>query len=236
MIIFPAIDITNGECVRLFQGDIDKKTVYYKSPYEAFEFWKNKGSKFLHIVNLDGALNKENKNLNFIKDLNSKYSMEFQIGGGIRTYENAENLIKLGFNVILGTIAIENPKLLKKLVKDYPENIIVSVDCLDDFVTTNGWIESSSLKVKDFIKYLEDIGVQRILYTDISKDGALEGPNFEIIEYISKNYKIKLIASGGISSSSDILKLNELGVYSAIIGKAFYENIIDFNTVLEMIK
>lgn len=232
MIIYPAIDITNGKCVRLSKGDINKKTVYFNTPYEGFKYWKRQNTKYLHIVNLDGALNIENQNFSFLKDI-SNSDINIQVGGGVRSYEDAKSLINMNYSVVIGTLAIKNEKLLKRLLNDFKDKIIIAVDSINGYVTTDGWVKKSKINLYEFIEYLEKLNVQKILFTDISKDGMLNGPNIEAIKYINEHFNIKLIASGGISTMDDLNVLNELNIYGVIIGKAFYENKLNFKKIME---
>ncbi|MDP0505916.1 MAG: 1-(5-phosphoribosyl)-5-[(5-phosphoribosylamino)methylideneamino]imidazole-4-carboxamide isomerase [Fusobacterium sp. JB019] len=234
MIIFPAIDIKNNKSVRLSQGDFNKINVYSNDPFNMAVKWKNQGGKFLHLVDLDGARNEEIINRESIEKIAKNIDLPIQVGGGIRSEKRVEELLKIGVQrVIVGTIAIENKELLKRLVSKYQDKIIVSIDAKDGKVALRGWEVISEVNSLDLCKELEIIGVKTIVYTDISKDGMLQGPNFEIYEELSKKTSLNIIASGGITSIDDIKKLNEMDLYGAIIGKALYNENLKLKDVIE---
>jgi phosphoribosylformimino-5-aminoimidazole carboxamide ribotide isomerase len=225
MILFPAIDLKDNQCVRLIQGDFNQKKVYDKIPSNIAKSFENDGAEYLHVVDLDAAQNADTNQLNTIQSIRSSVQIPIQVGGGIRTIERAKNLLDIGINrIIIGTSAIENFEFLTHVVKKYPNQIIVSIDAKNGWVATKGWTEVSQVKAIDLCKKLEQIGIETIVYTDIAKDGMLLGPNFDDYEMLSKNTNLEIIASGGISSISDLEKLNRIGLYGAIIGKALYEN------------
>lgn len=234
MIIFPAIDIKNNKSVRLSQGDFNKINVYSNDPFNMAVKWKNQGGKFLHLVDLDGARNEEIINRESIEKIAKNIDLPIQVGGGIRSEKRVEELLKIGVQrVIVGTIAIENKELLKRLVSKYEDKIIVSIDAKNGKVALRGWEVISEVNSLDLCKELEIIGVKTIVYTDISKDGMLQGPNFEIYEELSKKTSLNIIASGGITSIDDIKKLNEMDLYGAIIGKALYNENLKLKDVIE---
>ncbi|MCR3907110.1 MAG: 1-(5-phosphoribosyl)-5-[(5-phosphoribosylamino)methylideneamino]imidazole-4-carboxamide isomerase [Tenericutes bacterium] len=225
MILFPAIDLKNNQCVRLIQGDFNQKKVYDKNPSNIAKNFENNGAEYLHVVDLDAAQNADTNQLNTIQSIRSSVQIPIQVGGGIRTIERAKNLLDIGINrIIIGTSAIENFEFLTHVVKKYPNQIIVSIDAKNGWVATKGWTEVSQVKAIDLCKKLEQIGIKTIVYTDIAKDGMLLGPNFDDYDMLSKNTNLEIIASGGISSLSDLERLNRIGLYGAIIGKALYEN------------
>lgn len=225
MNIFPAIDIKNNKSVRLFQGVKSKETIYFDNPQDAADKFKSDGATNLHIVDLDGAFDGESKNFDTIKNIIINNStLNIQIGGGIRSLEAAKKYLDLGCKVILGSSALSDPKLLKTLVESYDDKIIVSIDCKNGFATTDGWVKSTNVKNVDLVKTLVDVGVKTIVYTDIAKDGAMSGPNFKELELVNSSFDIDVIASGGISSKEDVIKLKGMNIYGAIIGKALYEN------------
>lgn len=237
MILIPAIDMKDNKCVRLTQGDFSMVKVYSDDPSEMARRWVNEGAEYLHLVDLDGARSEEFINKPSIEKIINNVNIPIQIGGGIRSEEKVDSLLNLGVNrVIVGTIAIENKELLKKLVIKYEDKIVVSIDAKDGYVATRGWEVISSVKSLELCKELEAIGVNTIVYTDISKDGMLEGPNFDIYRELGEKSSINIIASGGISSIGDLVKLNEMNIYGAIIGKALYDNRINFKEAIQCLQ
>ncbi len=235
MIIFPAIDIKDNKCVRLLQGDFDKVNIYGDNPSVMAKKWEDKGSQFIHIVSLNGARGEGNINDKSIKEILNTVNIPIQIGGGIRDEKRVKELLDLGVNrVIVGSIAVKNKELLKDLVKKYKDKIVVSIDAKDGKVATEGWEEVSSVDSVELCKELEEIGVKTIVYTDISKDGMMIGPNFNIYEKLSKETNLDIIASGGVTTMKDVEKLKEMNLYGAIIGKALYENKIELKEVLSL--
>lgn len=235
MIIFPAIDIKDNKCVRLLQGDFDKVNVYGNDPSLMAKKWEDKGAKFLHMVSLNGARGEGNVNDESIKKLLSTVNIPIQMGGGIRSKERVKELLDLGVDrVILGSVAIKDKELLKDLISQYKEKIVVSVDAKNGKVAAQGWEEVSDVNSLDFCKELEEMGVKTIVYTDISKDGMMIGPNFDIYEKLSKETNLDIIASGGVTSIEDVKKLKAMDLYGVIIGKSLYENKIDLKEVLDL--
>ncbi|MEJ8554801.1 1-(5-phosphoribosyl)-5-[(5-phosphoribosylamino)methylideneamino]imidazole-4-carboxamide isomerase [Tepidibacter sp. Z1-5] len=234
MIIFPAIDIKDNKCVRLSQGDFNKINIYSNEPFDMAVKWKSEGASFLHLVDLDGARSEEIINKKSIEKIAKNIGIPIQLGGGVRSEEKVKNLIDMGVErVIVGTIAVENKELLKKLVSKYKEKIVVSIDAKNGKVALRGWEVVSEVDSIDLCKELEEIGVKTIVYTDISKDGMLEGPNFEIYKLLSEQTSLNIIASGGISSIDDIKKLKNMNIYGAITGKALYDNKIELKEALK---
>jgi len=237
MIIYPAIDIKDNKCVRLSQGDFNKVKTYSNEPFDMALKWKNEGASFLHIVDLDGARSEEIINKKSIERIAKDIGLPIQVGGGIRSEEKIKNFIDMGVErVIIGTIAVENKELLKELVSKYKEKIIVSIDAKDGKVALRGWEVISEVDSIDLCKELEEIGIKTIVYTDISKDGMLEGPNFDIYKILSQKTSLNIIASGGISSIDDIKRLKDMNIYGAIVGKALYDNKIELKEVLECLQ
>ena len=221
MIIFPAIDIKDNKCVRLLQGDFDKVNVYGDDPSLMAKKWQDSGAEFIHMVSLNGARGEGNVNDESIKKILDTVHIPIQIGGGIRSKERVKELLNLGVNrVILGSVAIKNKELLKDLAKEYQEKIVGSIDAKDGKVAVEGWEEVSDVDSITLCKELEKIGVKTIVYTDISKDGMLIGPNFDVYEKLSKETSLDIIASGGVTSIYDVKKLKNMNLYGAIIGKA----------------
>lgn len=237
MIIFPAIDIKDNKCVRLSQGDFNKVKTYSNEPFDMAFKWKNEGASFLHIVDLDGARSEEIINKKSIEKIAKDIGLPIQVGGGIRSEEKIKSFIDIGVErVIIGTIAVENKELLKELVSKYKEKLIVSIDAKDGKVALRGWEVISEVDSIDLCKELEEIGIKTIVYTDISKDGMLEGPNFDIYKILSQKTSLNIIASGGISSIDDLKKLKDMNLYGAIVGKALYDNKIELKEVLKCLQ
>ncbi|RLL42079.1 1-(5-phosphoribosyl)-5-[(5-phosphoribosylamino)methylideneamino]imidazole-4-carboxamide isomerase [Oceanobacillus piezotolerans] len=234
MILFPAIDIRGGKCVRLTQGDYNKEKVYSEAPVEIAKQWQDKGAAFIHIVDLDGAKTGNSINQRQIEAIAENTSVPVQVGGGIRSIEIIESYLSRGVQrVIIGTAAINNKSFLKEAVSRFGDKIAVSIDARHGFVATDGWTKDSSVKAIDLVKELEDIGVKTIVYTDILKDGMLKGPNLEELQIINEATSIDVIASGGVSTKEDIVKLAQLKLYGAIIGKALYDGTVQFEELLE---
>jgi len=224
MDIFPAIDIKDGKVVRLFNGDYDKEERYSITPLDAARFFHDQGAKNLHIVDLDGAKNGELSNFPVIEKIVSETDMFIQVGGGIRDEKRIEKYMCSGVSrVILGTIAIQDFAFLIDMIKKYKEKIAVGIDEKNGFAAVNGWTDLTKVDSMEFCKRVRDIGVKTVVYTDISKDGAMEGPNIDIYRKLVKIKGIDIIASGGISSCGDIAELSKLRISGAIIGKALYK-------------
>ena len=225
MKIIPAIDIIDGKCVRLSKGDYDTKKIYHENPLEIAKEFEANGIQYLHLVDLDGAKAKTIKNLKTLEILSSQTNLIIDFGGGIKTRESLESAFNAGANqVTIGSIAVENSEICEEWINEFgAEKLILGADCLDRKVKTSGWIENSDLDVIEFIQSYEKKGLIDVICTDISKDGMLEGPSFELYKEILSQSNISLIASGGISCLKDLEDLKELGCSGAIIGKALYE-------------
>jgi phosphoribosylformimino-5-aminoimidazole carboxamide ribotide isomerase len=224
MIIFPAIDLKDNQCVRLSQGRFDDIKVYSNHPVDVAIEFINQGATHLHLVDLDGAKSGIRINTKTIQDIVEKTNAHIQVGGGMRSLSDVEELLKIGVSrVIIGTLALENKALLQLMINKYPHQIIVSIDATNGLIATHGWKNISTIDSLSYCKELESMGIDTIVYTDISKDGMLLGPNFEIYEKLSKETKLNIIASGGISNLNDLIKLNDLSLYGVITGKALYE-------------
>lgn len=235
MIIFPAIDIKDNKCVRLLQGDFNKVNIYGDDPSQMAKKWEEKGAEFIHIVSLNGARGEGNINDESIKKILQSVNIPIQIGGGVRDEKRIEDLLAMGVNrVIIGSMAVKNKELLKDLVKKYKEKIVVSIDAKNGKVAIEGWEEVSTLDSIELCKELEEIGVKTIVYTDISKDGMMIGPNFHIYEKLSKETNLDIIASGGVTTLEDVKKLNLMNLYGTIIGKSLYENKIELKEALSL--
>jgi len=235
MLIIPAIDIKDGKVVRLTKGDFLKVKVYSDDPLEIAKKWQSCGAKLIHVVDLDGAKTGELKNLDAIERIIKGVDIPIEVGGGIRTIKDIEGLIKKGVKfVILGTKALEEG-FLAKVVKKYAKHLIVSVDSKDGVVAVSGWQEPGNTETVKFAKELESKGVKRIVYTDIVKDGMLNGPSFFNIEKILDATNIEVVASGGVSSSEDLRRLKTYegkGLLGVIVGKALYEGRIDLKEAI----
>lgn len=232
MRIIPAIDIINGECVRLSKGDYNKKTVYSKNVLDVAKNFEDNGIQFLHLVDLDGA--KQNRIINYkiLEKISSQTNLTIDFGGGLKSEEDIKIAFESGAKqVTLGSVAVKNPELFLETLEKYgKEKIILGADAKKEKIAVSGWLEESEMNIYDFIKEKTEDGIQYIISTDIDKDGMLEGPSFDLYEkIIAENPDIKLIASGGITSTNDLVQLKSLGCEGAIIGKALYENRITFN-------
>lgn len=232
MIIFPAIDLKDGKAVRLSKGDFNRIDIFSDKPWEVAKKFEEKGAEWIHLVDLDGAKDGGNKNLDIIKKIRKIVKVKLQLGGGIRTLETAEMFLNLGIDrIILGTAAIENPGLLKKLVEKYEKKIAVSVDEKNGKAVTKGWLKESDIDAFELCESLKEIGVKTIIYTDISKDGMMAGPNFEAYKKINK-LGVDVIASGGVTTPEDVDTLKKENIYGSIIGKAIYLGNIKLEEVL----
>jgi len=234
MILFPAIDIRGGNCVRLIQGDYTKEKVYGSSPLDMAIQWEKSGAAYLHTVDLDGAKTGNSRNLEAIKKIAENLKIPVQVGGGIRSLAIIEEYLSAGIaRVIIGTAAIHDKAFLKGAVEKFGSHIAVSIDARNGYVATDGWTETSSVKAIDLVKELEQFGVETIVYTDILKDGMLNGPNFEELQRTNEATNMNVIASGGVSTKEDIRKLESLNMYGAIIGKALYDGTLKFSELIE---
>lgn len=228
MKIIPAIDIKDGKCVRLTQGEFENKKVYFDSPIEAAKMFLNQGIDYIHIVDLDGALGSSENNKRVIKDIVSLEGIKVQLGGGIRSFQKAKDLIDIGVErIILGTVIVEDENLVIELLKEYGDRIIVGIDVDKGIVKTRGWKKDSGIEGKDLLMKLQNMGCKSVVYTDISCDGTLKGPNFNLYSELVKEFDINIIASGGVGDIEDLNKLRETGVYGVVVGKGIYENKID---------
>lgn len=237
MILFPAIDLKNKKAVRLIQGDFKKETVYSDDPLSVAKSFERLGATHLHMVDLNGAEDGKMMHEDIIKSILQETNLIIEIGGGIRSLERVEKLLSLGVHqVIIGSIAVENPELLEEIVHKYPSKVIVSIDAKDGYVLTRGWQETSKKKVITFAKWLEHIGIKTIVYTDVSKDGMLEGPNFDDYHLLQNETGLNIIASGGVTSIDDLKRLNRMGLYGAIIGKALYEKKMNLEEALQCLQ
>ena len=237
MKIFPAIDLYGGKAVRLFKGDYSKMTVYSENPLEVARDLEQKGAEFIHLVDLEGAKDGTTPNFETVKSIAENTRLFTEIGGGIRSMETVEKYLGAGVDrVILGTAAVENQDFLNAAVNKYGEKIAVGVDIKDGFVAVKGWTEASSYSCFDFCEKMRETGVKTLICTDISKDGAMQGTNRELYRELAEKFDIDIVASGGVSTLDDIKALKKLGLYGAIIGKAYYIGAIDLKEALEAAK
>jgi phosphoribosylformimino-5-aminoimidazole carboxamide ribotide isomerase len=220
--------LRNGKCVRLFQGDYAQETIYNDDPLEVAMRWQAVGAQRIHMVDLDGAAAGDVVNFSVIENIANAVLIPTQLGGGIRSMESISNVLRAGVErVILGTIAVESPELVKAACEKYPDSMIVSIDSRDGQVATRGWLKGTSLSVIQLAKQMASLGVKRFILTDITRDGTLSGPNYAGITEFIQTIKLPVIAAGGISSLEHLRELKKLGVEGAIIGKALYTGNID---------
>ena len=238
MIIFPAIDIRGGKCVRLFKGDFAQETVFGDKPEEMAAKWQAQGGKFLHLVDLDGALAGKSQNLDTIKKIIAAVDIPVELGGGIRTMENIDEVLALGVRrVILGSVAVKNPELVKEACSKYGDRIVVGIDAKDGIVAVDGWGVSGNVDAVELAKKMADAGVKTIIYTDISRDGTLSGVNVEATARLARESGINVVASGGVSSIEDIkalLPYEKDGIEGVIVGKSIYTGSLDLKEAIAL--
>ena len=234
MLLIPAIDLRNGKVVRLYKGDYNKEKAYSQTPLKIANGFAKSGVQRIHVVDLDGAKG-DGTNRRTILEMAKQTSLMLDTGGGIRSLKDIEELLEGGIKrAVLSTIAIEQPEIVIQALKRYPGRITVGVDALDGFVKVRGWLSTSKINAFELIQKMIAIGVDEIIYTDISKDGTLEGPNFSIYEKLS-SLPVKVIASGGVSSLADLKKLKSLPLSGVIVGKALYEEKFLLEDALEVL-
>ena len=237
MKIFPAIDLYDGKAVRLLKGDYNNMTVYSENPEKVAQDFKKCGAEYIHIVDLEGAKYGKTQNLPVIEKILASTGLFAEVGGGIRSIETVEKYLSIGVKrVILGTAAVTDADFLKTAVLKYGDKIAVGADIKDGYVAIKGWVEKSEYPLYDFCEMLKKTGVKTVICTDVSKDGAMQGTNLELYSDLSKNFDMNIIASGGISKIDDIKRLSQLGIYGAIIGKAYYIGAIDLKEAIEVAK
>ena len=233
MLIFPAIDLYGGKAVRLYKGDYQQMTVYSDDPVSVARDFEQKGAEWVHLVDLEGAKNGTTPNIDVVSKIARETSLACEIGGGIRNMETVEKYFSAGVSrVILGTAAVTDEEFLKAAVAKYGEKIAVGVDIKDSMVAIKGWIEKSEYNALDFCEKMQKIGVNTIICTDISKDGAMRGANHALYRDLSEKFSMQIVASGGVSSMDDVEKLAALNIYGAIIGKAYYTGAIDLEAAI----
>lgn len=237
MILFPAIDLYEKKAVRLYKGDYDHMTVYSENPIEVARDFEAAGATHIHMVDLEGAKDGTTPNLSVVAQVSQETSLFVEIGGGIRTMETVRRYLDAGVSrIILGTAAVNDEAFLREAATIYPGKIAVGADVKDGYIAIKGWMETSAITLDAFLQKMEQIGIQNVICTDISKDGAMKGTNLELYQTLSSRYQLDLTASGGVSNLEDIRKLREMDLYGVIIGKAYYTGAIDLKTALEVAK
>ena len=238
MLIIPAIDIKDGRCVRLFQGEMDKETVYFDNPLAAARHWAQQGATLIHIVDLNGAVEGRPVHTRQVEMICQDTGLSVELGGGLRSLEAVEAALQLGVSrVVIGTAAYDNPHFLRALCRKFPEKIVVGIDARNGKVAVKGWKETTSMSAIELAQRCEADGASRIIYTDISRDGTREGVNVEETRNIARAVKIPVIASGGVATLDDIRALKPLekeGVEGVIVGKALYSASFSFKEVLDI--
>lgn len=237
MKIFPAIDLIDGNVVRLLKGDYNEVTIYGNDPLSVAKDFEKMGAEFIHIVDLDAAKDGKVHNYDIIKSICENTTLKVEIGGGIRDEEVIKQYLSAGvFRVILGTIAIKNPDFTEEMIKKYGDKIAIGVDISGGMVAIHGWTEVSSISCDELFSDLEKKGAKCIICTDISKDGAMQGTNLALYHDLSQKYKIDIVASGGVSSMEDVIALKEMNIYGAILGKALYVGAVNLKDAIEVAK
>lgn len=231
MIIFPAIDIRGGKCVRLLKGDFAKETVFSDKPEDMAKKWQAQGAAFLHLVDLDGALKGKSQNLATVEKILAAVDIPVELGGGIRTMENIDEVLKLGVRrVILGSVAVRSPELVREACAKYGDRIVVGIDAKDGIVAVDGWGVSGNVEATALAKEMKKAGVKTIIYTDISRDGTLAGVNVEATAKLARESGVNVVASGGVKSIDDIKALKPYekdGIEGVIVGKSIYMGTLD---------
>ena len=237
MILLPAIDLYDKKAVRLYKGDYEKMTVYSDDPVSVAKDFEAAGAKYIHMVDLEGAKDGSTPNIDTVAAVAAETSLFVEIGGGIRSMETVEKYLDCGVSrVILGTAAVCDEAFLRAAVKKHGEKIAVGADIRDGCIAIKGWLEKSDMTANAFFEKMQDIGVDNIICTDISRDGAMRGTNRELYAELSRSYSVKITASGGVSSLDDVKALREMGLHGAIIGKAYYTGDIKLQEALEAAK
>ncbi|MBO5755650.1 MAG: 1-(5-phosphoribosyl)-5-[(5-phosphoribosylamino)methylideneamino]imidazole-4-carboxamide isomerase [Clostridia bacterium] len=237
MLIFPAIDLYEGKAVRLYKGRYEDMTVYSEDPLSVARDFEKKGATYIHMVDLEGAKDGTTPNLSVVERVAKNTTLRVEIGGGIRSMETIEKYLSAGvYRVILGTAAITDKEFLKEAIAKYGERIAVGADIKDGFVAIKGWLETSSVFCEDFFAEMQELGVRTVICTDVSKDGAMKGTNLSLYRILSRRFSVDIVASGGVSSLEDVKALREMGLYGAIVGKAYYTGAIDLKEAIEVAK
>lgn len=235
MKILPAIDIKDGTCVRLYKGDYSTAHKVAESAVETAKQFEAAGAKFMHMVDLDGAKDGKRVNSDTILEVRKNCNLEIEVGGGIRTMDSVDFYLENGIDrVILGSAAIKDPDFVKEAVKKYPAKIAVSIDALNGMVSADGWTDTSEINYIELAKHMEDIGIQYLIFTDISKDGMLSGPNLTMLDELKSAVSCNIIASGGVANLKDIINLTDLDIFGAICGKSIYSGTLDLKKAIEV--
>ena len=235
MIIYPAIDLQDGKCVRLTKGDFEQQTVYSRSPIEQAKAFEDKGFKFLHVVDLDRTIQKEKSNLKTINEIIQSTGLKVQVGGGLRTKDTVEEVIDLGVeNAVMGTAAVNDPDLLIEISQKYKNKISVGLDVRDKMIALKGWKDQTEISCFDFLETIKNLPLKSIIFTDINKDGMKQGINIEDTLKMAESSNIPVTASGGVSSIDDIkLIKSQKKISGVVVGKAIYDGLIDLNELVK---
>ncbi len=237
MKLFPAIDLYEGKAVRLYKGDYTQMTVYSDDPASIATDFAASGATCIHIVDLEGAKSGTTPNFDTVCKIKATSGLFCEVGGGIRSMDVIDKYLSAGIDrVILGTAAVGNLNFVKNAVDKYGERIAVGADLKDGYVAVKGWVEKTDLSCEDFFRQMQDVGVKTVICTDISKDGAMMGTNLELYRTLSQKFSMQIVASGGVSSLEDVKRLSEMGLYGAIIGKAYYTGAINLKEAAEVVK
>ena len=239
MEVIPAIDLLDGKCVRLYQGDYDRSETFNDNPVEVARTWSEQGATRLHLVDLDGAKSGKSVNLAAIEAIVRAIDIPVQVGGGIRDRASVVRLLSLGVQrIILGTVAVEQPELVTELCREFPQQIVIGIDARKGKVATRGWLETSEIAATELAQRMAQQGAAAIIYTDIHRDGTLSGPNLEALQELARTIDIPVIASGGVSSLTDLLSLlalETLGVTGAIVGRAIYTGDVNLQEAIQAV-
>ena len=236
MIVYPAIDLQDGKCVRLTKGDFDQQTVYARSPVEQAKVFEDVGFEYLHVVDLDRTIHKDKSNLKTIKDIIQSTGLKVQVGGGLRSIDTVQEVIDLGVeNAVMGTAAVNDPDLLNQVAQKFQNQISVGLDVRNKMIALKGWTDQTELSCFDFLENIKNLPIRSIIFTDINKDGMKQGINVEDTLKMAESSSIPVIASGGVSSLEDIKNIKEQKKISGVVvGKAIYDGLIDLNDLVKL--
>ena len=236
MIVYPAIDLQDGKCVRLTKGDFDQQTVYARSPVEQAKVFEDVGFEYLHVVDLDRTIHKDKSNLKTIKDIIQSTGLKVQVGGGLRSIDTVQEVIDLGVeNAVMGTAAVNDPDLLNQVAQKFKNQISVGLDVRNKMIALKGWTDQTELSCFDFLENIKNLPIRSIIFTDINKDGMKQGINVEDTLKMAESSSIPVIASGGVSSLEDIKNIKEQKKISGVVvGKAIYDGLIDLNDLVKL--
>ena len=236
MIVYPAIDLQDGKCVRLTKGDFDQQTVYARSPVEQAKVFEDVGFEYLHIVDLDRTIHKDKSNLKTIKEIIQSTGLKVQVGGGLRSIDTVQEVIDLGVeNAVMGTAAVNDPDLLNQVAQKFQNQISVGLDVRNKMIALKGWTDQTELSCFDFLENIKNLPIRSIIFTDINKDGMKQGINVEDTLKMAESSSIPVIASGGVSSLEDIKNIKEQKKISGVVvGKAIYDGLIDLNDLVKI--